>query len=81
MGNVCKHAESGDVDIAFVYSSDVYRFGGVKVLSTVPADTHKAIVYPAAITAGSENAGASKAFMDWGGKRSCRLGDLAEMGL
>lgn len=65
VGNVCKHAESGDVDIAFVYSSDVYRFGGVKVLSTVPADTHKAIVYPAAITAGSENAGASKAFMDW----------------
>lgn len=65
VGNVCKHAESGDVDIAFVYSSDVYRFGGVKVLSTVLADTHKAIVYPAAITAGSENAGASKAFMDW----------------
>lgn len=65
VGNVCKHAESGDVDIAFVYSSDVYRFGGVKVLSTVPADTHKAIVYPAAITAGSENAKASKAFLDW----------------
>ncbi len=53
VGNVCKHAESGDVDIAFVYSSDVYRFGGVKVLSVVPADTHKAIVYPAAITAGT----------------------------
>ena len=65
VGNVCKHAESGDVDIAFVYSSDVYRFGGVKVLSVVPADTHKAIVYPAAITAGSENAEASKAFLDW----------------
>ncbi len=65
VGNVCKHAESGDVDIAFVYSSDVYRFGGVKVLSTVPADTHKAIVYSAAITAGSENAEASKAFLDW----------------
>lgn len=65
VGNVCKHAESGDVDIAFVYSSDVYRFGGVKVLSTVPADTHKAIVYPAAITAGSENAEASKVFLDW----------------
>lgn len=65
VGNVCKHAESGDVDIAFVYSSDVYRFGGVKVLSTVPADTHKAIVYPAAITADTANAEASKAFLDW----------------
>lgn len=73
VGNVCKHAESGDVDIAFVYSSDVYRFGGVKVLSTVPADTHKAIVYPAAITAGSENAEASKAFLDWAVSDSAAL--------
>lgn len=65
VGNVCKHAESGDVDIAFVYSSDVYRFGGVKVLSTVPADTHKAIVYPAAITADAAGAEAAKAFLEW----------------
>lgn len=65
VGNVCKHAESGDVDIAFVYSSDVYRFGGVKILSTVPADTHKNIVYPAAITADDANAEAAQAFLDW----------------
>ena len=26
VGNVCKHAQSGDVDVAFVYTSDVYRF-------------------------------------------------------
>ena len=44
VGNVCKHAQSGDVDIAFVYTSDVYRFGGVQVVGTVPADTHKNIV-------------------------------------
>jgi len=37
VGNVCKHAESGDVNIAFVYTSDVERFGGVKVVGTVPA--------------------------------------------
>lgn len=65
VGNVCKHAESGDVDIAFVYSSDVYRFGGVKVLSTVPAETHKDIVYPAALTADDANAQAAQAFLDW----------------
>lgn len=65
VGNVCKHAESGDVDIAFVYSSDVYRFGGVKVLSTVPADSHKAIVYPAAITADDADAEAAQAFLEW----------------
>lgn len=65
VGNVCKHAESGDVDIAFVYSSDVYRFGGVKIISTVPADTHKNIIYPAAVTADDANAEAAQAFLDW----------------
>lgn len=65
VGNVCKHAESGEVDIAFVYSSDVYRFGGVRVLSTIPADTHKDIVYPAAVTAGAAQAEAAQAFLDW----------------
>lgn len=65
VGNVCKHAESGDVDIAFVFSSDVYRFGGVKVLSTVPPDTHKPIVYPAAVTVDDANLEAVQAFLDW----------------
>lgn len=65
VGNVCKHAESGDVDIAFVFSSDVYRFGGVKVLSTVPSGTHKPIVYPAAVTVDDANLEAAQAFLDW----------------
>lgn len=65
VGNVCKHAESGDVDVAFVYSSDVFRFGGVKVLSTVPEDTHKSIVYPAAVCADSEVSEAAAAFLEW----------------
>ncbi len=65
VGNVCKHAESGDVDIAFVYTSDVERFGGVKVVGTVPNDTHKDITYPGAITAQSKHATEAKAFLDW----------------
>lgn len=65
VGNVCKHAESGDVDIAFVYTSDVERFGGVKVVGTVPADTHKNITYPGAVCTQSKNAEAAKAFLDW----------------
>ncbi len=65
VGNVCKHAESGDVDVAFVYTSDVERFGGVKVVGTVPADTHKNITYPGAVCAQSKNADVSKAFLDW----------------
>lgn len=65
VGNVCKLAQSGDVDIAFVYTSDVYRFGGVKVVGTVPSDTHKNIIYPAAITSMAGNSEEAKAFLDW----------------
>ncbi|MEG0072580.1 MAG: molybdate ABC transporter substrate-binding protein [Raoultibacter sp.] len=65
VGNVCKHAQSGDVQIAFVYSSDVYRFGGVKVVGTVPNDTHKTIVYPAAVGKDSKVAADADAFLKW----------------
>lgn len=65
VGNVCKLAQSGDVDIAFVYTSDVYRFGGVKVVGTVPSDTHKNIIYPAAITSMASNSAEAQAFLDW----------------
>lgn len=65
VGNVCSYANSGDVDLAFVYTSDVYRFGGVKIVGTVPSDTHKNIIYPAAVCADSENAEAAAAFLDW----------------
>lgn len=65
VGNVCKHAQSGDVDVAFVYTSDVYRFGGVEIVGTVPADTHKNIVYPGAITSQSKNVEAIQEFLDW----------------
>lgn len=65
VGNVCSHAASGDVDVAFVYTSDVYRFGGVKVVGVVPADTHKNIVYPASVTSTTANAQAAKDFLTW----------------
>lgn len=65
VGNVCSYANSGDVDLAMVYSSDVYRFGGVKIVGTVPADTHKNILYPAAICADSKYSDAAKEFLDW----------------
>lgn len=65
VGNVCKHAQSGDVDVAFVYTSDVYRFGGVQIVGTVPADAHKNIVYPGAITSNCKNTEATQEFLDW----------------
>lgn len=65
VGNVCKQAENGDVDVAVVYSSDVYRFGGVKVVGIIPDDTHKTIVYPGAVCKDSKNAQAANDFMQW----------------
>lgn len=65
VGNVCKLAEAGDVDIAFVYTSDVERFGGVKVVGTVPEDTHKAITYPGAVTSQSDHKEEAQAFINW----------------
>lgn len=65
VGNVCNYANSGDVDLAMVYSSDVYRFGNVKQVGVAPADTHKKIVYPAAVCADSDNADAAGEFLDW----------------
>lgn len=65
VGDVCKYAETGDVDVAMVYTSDVYRMGGVTICSVVPDDTHKAITYPGAVTAQSENTEAAQAFLEW----------------
>lgn len=65
VGNVCNYANSGDVDLAMVYSSDVYRFGNVKQVGTTPNDTHKSIIYPAAICAGSNLTQEAQDFLDW----------------
>ncbi len=65
VGNVCKQAENGDVDFAIVYSSDVYRFGGVKIVGIIPNDAHKPIVYPGAICTESGNYSAAEDFLQW----------------
>lgn len=65
VGDVCKYAESGEVDIAMVYTSDVYRMGGVAICSVVPNDTRKAITYPGAVCTDSKNAETAQAFLEW----------------
>lgn len=65
VGDVCKYAETGEVDIAMVYTSDVYRMGGVEICSVVPDDTHKPITYPGAVCTDSKNAEAAQDFLQW----------------
>lgn len=65
VGNACKKAEAGEVDLAIVYSSDAYRFGGVEIVAEIPADTYKTIVYPAAITMDTKVSHEVNEFLDW----------------
>ena len=65
VGNVCKQAENGDVDVAIVYTSDVFRFGGVKVVGTISPDTHKNIVYPGAVCKDAVQADEAAKFLEW----------------
>lgn len=64
-GSVCSYAQSGEVDLGFVYSSDVMRYGGVRVVCVVPESAHQPIVYPAAVTKDSAHADAARAFLTW----------------
>ena len=64
-GNVCQQVAIDAVDVAFVYSSDVHRFEGVRVAGVVDGSLHKSIVYPGAVCSVSENAEAANAFLNW----------------
>ena len=65
VGNVAKTVSTGDAQIGFVYSSDLYRYDGIEQLFLVPGDTHKNIVYPGAVVAGSANADEAAKFLDF----------------
>ena len=65
VGDVAQYVSAGDVETGFVYSSDVYRFDGVTTVGIVEDDTHKAIVYPGAVTANAEHPEEAQAFLSW----------------
>jgi molybdate transport system substrate-binding protein len=55
--------ERGEVDWGVVYGSDAERSAEVRVLATLPADSHSAIVYPLALAAQASDG--AKAFSSW----------------
>ncbi len=63
VGTVAKYVASGQAQVGFVYSSDVYRYDGIEAIFTVPADTHKAIKYPGAVCADTANSQAAADFL------------------
>ena len=52
-----------ELNAGIVYTSDAFVDKGVKVAVTFPADSHPAIVYPAAVT--KDGGADAKAFLDW----------------
>jgi molybdate transport system substrate-binding protein len=55
--------ETGNADAGVVYSTDAKISAGVKVVATAPAESHKAIVYPAGVVKASKNTKAATAFV------------------
>lgn len=65
VGNVAKTVSTGDAQIGFVYTSDLYRYDGIEQAFVVPSDTHKNIIYPGAVVAGSSYSVEAEAFIDF----------------
>lgn len=55
--------ETGNVDAGIVYATDAKVSNKVKIAATAPSDSHKAVVYPAAVIKSSKNGDSSKDFM------------------
>ena len=57
--------ESGEVDCGVVYATDAAISDKVKVICAAPENTHKPVIYPAAVIKSSKNLDAAKAFLDF----------------
>ncbi|MGI6104614.1 MAG: molybdate ABC transporter substrate-binding protein [Raoultibacter sp.] len=65
VGTAAQYVSTGDCQIGFVYSSDVYRYSGIEVAFVTPEDSHKAIKYPGAVCAKSTHSEEAQAFLDF----------------
>ncbi|MDR1082719.1 MAG: molybdate ABC transporter substrate-binding protein [Coriobacteriales bacterium] len=65
VGTAANYVATGDCQIGFVYTSDLYRYEGIETAFTVPADAHKAILYPGAVLKDSKSADVAKDFLNF----------------
>lgn len=62
---VLNYVETGNVEAGLVYKSDAQGSTKVRIATTVPADSHKAIVYPAGVVAATKNKQAAEDFLKY----------------
>ena len=65
VGTVAKYVSGGECQVGFVYTSDIYRYDGITIAYTTPADSHKNILYPGAVVANSANAAVAVDFLNF----------------
>jgi molybdate transport system substrate-binding protein len=65
VGTAASYVATGDCQIGFVYTSDIYRYDGIETAFVVPADAHKAILYPGAVLKASTNAVVAADFLNF----------------
>ena len=62
---VLNYVETGNVEAGFVYQSDALGSTKVKVVTVVPASSHKPITYPAAVILATKNKQAAEDFLKY----------------
>ena len=65
VGTVASYVKEGQADVGFIYTSDIFRYDGVEVAYTTPADSHKTILYPGGVTTDSANAEVAADFLQF----------------
>ena len=63
VGTVASYVSEGTCSVGLVYNSDIFRYDGIEVAYTTPADSHKTILYPGGVTTDSANAEVAKDFL------------------
>ncbi|HBP63301.1 MAG TPA: molybdate ABC transporter substrate-binding protein [Desulfosporosinus sp.] len=65
VSQVLNYVETGNVEAGFVYQSDAQMSTKVKVVTVVPASSHKPITYPAAVISTTKNKQAADDFLKY----------------
>lgn len=62
---VLTYVQTGNADAGLVYATDAKATNLVRIVATAPANTHKPIVYPAAVLAASRHSAAARGFIQF----------------
>ncbi|MBQ1501825.1 MAG: molybdate ABC transporter substrate-binding protein, partial [Firmicutes bacterium] len=60
---VLSWVETGEAECGVVYATDAAVSDNVRVVAKAPSDTHKPIIYPAAVLKASQHTDAAKDFL------------------